>query len=71
MRKASKIKFSKRVYAIGNIQSAIEAYKDLARFKVSDEGRYIDVLLNLNDPGTESGNLMDEFKNYVLFLECA
>ncbi len=60
------INFNKKIYKIRAIKEAAMAYKDLAGFKVKENGEHIKVSIqNINK---EVKNIIkDEFCNHVLY----
>jgi hypothetical protein len=59
------LRFNARIYKKQAIQAAINAYSDLARFKVKDNKKYTSIEITDVDPKFKRV-LRDEFANYVL-----
>jgi len=61
------IKFNKKIYSLEAINKAIEEFKNLADFKVTDSNDYLEV--EIDKIGNEVKDVLkDEFSNYVLGL---
>jgi hypothetical protein len=59
------INFNKSIYPLKAIKKTIQAYKNLAKFKVAEKGKYF--LIELTDIKKEVESIIkDEFCNYVL-----
>jgi hypothetical protein len=58
-----RLKFDGRLYSRQAVDMAIEAFSDLARFKVTESAGIINVELKGADVDAEVG---DEFSNFVL-----
>ena len=59
------IRFNKKLYSRKAIETAIEAYKDLAEFLVTENDEYF--LVNITKVNPEMGDVVgDEFSNFVL-----
>jgi len=67
MEKADIIKFNNKLYNPESLKTAIRFYKEFAKFKLAKRGNYTEVFINYFADRTEK-NLIDEFKNYALFL---
>ena len=61
-----KIDFSKKIYKIEPIQSAIDAYSSVADFSISNKKNKIEVTLDNIDEEVKD-IILDEFKNYALY----
>lgn len=57
--------FNKNFYKLPAIKKAIEAYRNLADFKIKNNGKSYSVVLDRTDPEAET-MIGDEFSNYVL-----
>lgn len=66
------VRFSGKVYSRGAIAESIEAYREFAMFTpVKKDGGYFEVTVDrILEPEYE-GKLLDEFKNYVLYMTIA
>jgi len=64
---AIEINFHKSLYPPKAIKNAIEVYKEVAKFSLKKEKRYIKVSISDVDRDLRSF-IKDEFCNYVLFL---
>jgi len=62
---SQEVTFSRSLYLPSAIESAIEAYADLARFETGDAGDDVRVTITDVADGVES-YLVDEFCNHVL-----
>ncbi|NCO88958.1 hypothetical protein GW881_03505 [Candidatus Roizmanbacteria bacterium] len=59
------ISFNKNIYSLKAIKKTIQAYKNLAKFKVAEKGSYFKI--ELTDIKKEIETIIeDEFCNYVL-----
>ena len=59
------ISFNKNIYSLKAIKKTIQAYKNLAKFKVAEKGSYFKI--ELTDIEKEIETIIeDEFCNYVL-----
>ena len=59
------ISFNKSIYPLKAIKKTIQAYKNLAKFKIIEKGSYF--ITELTDIKKEVENIIkDEFCNYVL-----
>lgn len=68
MSPANKIRFNKKLYSLKSVETAAEIYEEFARFKIVNGEKYLGVEVDIADNGEDSGQITDEFKNYVLFL---
>jgi len=59
------IRFNKKIYSLAAIKKAIEEFKNLAEFKVTDTNDYLEVEIDKIDHEVKDV-LKDEFSNYVL-----
>lgn len=58
------IDLSKNIYILGKIESAINAYSDIAKFKVEEIGEYY--RLNLIKSKYDGKITLKEFENYLI-----
>ena len=65
----SLIKFRKNLYSNKSIQLAVEKFQEFGVFEIVTSGKYFDVTVDASDDAIDFDSLLDEFKNYVLFLE--
>lgn len=61
------IKFNKDIYKLPCLKAAITEFADIAKFRLSENGKYLQVQIDKIKPGY-SNFLADEFSNYVLGL---
>jgi anaerobic ribonucleoside-triphosphate reductase len=61
------IYLNKKIYSLLAINSAVEAFSDIANFKIKELNDKIEVKISKIDKDVK-GELKDEFLNYVLAL---
>ena len=64
----STIEFSQNLYTQESIQSAVVKFKDFGKIKVFPRGKYYQVKMQDIDSAEGPERLINEFKNYVLYL---
>lgn len=58
------VAFSRSLYEPDAIRAAIDAFADLARFELDDQGE--DIVVRIAEADSEIAHLADEFANYAL-----
>jgi hypothetical protein len=67
-REGISIKFNKSFYSLESVKSACDQFREEAFFEVSNFGNYHRVTVRTNDKHSDFTDVLDEFRNYVLFL---
>lgn len=68
MNSINKIHFNKKLYSLKSVETAAEIYHEFAQFKITNDKKYICVEVDITDDGQDREQVIDEFKNYALFL---
>jgi len=63
------IPFHKNLYTPEHLESAIEQFKDLGSLSLTSRGKYHHVRIDHTDQIEDLDRFVNEFKNYVLYLE--
>ncbi len=68
MKKDSELKFNINIYSFKGLESAVNLYKDFAKFEINIKKKYFEVGVSLIDKEMNFEEIENEFKNCVLFM---